>query len=211
MRFDDRTHAGHLLALALAAQAPPTPCTVLGLPRGGVPVAAPIARRLGAPLDVLVVRKLGFPGREEFAMGALASGGVRVMSEAAKVFEPPTEAELQAAIRRETAELQRREALYRAGRPPLVLTGRCALLVDDGLATGATMRAAVRAARHCGAREVRVAVPVASREAMALLRTEADDVFSLQVPEDFYAVGAWYRDFDQTTDEEVLRLLSGSA
>jgi putative phosphoribosyl transferase len=171
-----------------------------------VPVAAPVAKRLHAPLDVLVVRKLGHPGQEEFALGAIASGGVRVMGEPTG-SRPVSAQELDAVVEREQAELLRRERAYRGAKPPLRLQGRHVVLVDDGLATGATMMAAVRAARAGDARRITVAVPVASQEALAAVAALADDVICLRVPEPFHAVGLWYRDFDQTSDAEVLRLL----
>jgi len=208
--FGDRREAGRTLARALAAWRGRGDVTVLGLPRGGVPVAYEVARALGAPLDVMVVRKLGFPGHEEYAMGAIAADGVRVMRPEVADYGVPAAA-IDAVVARESAELARREAAYRAGRPPLDLAGRVALLVDDGLATGATMRAAVRSARHRRAARVVVAVPVASREACADLQSEADEVVCAMTPERFRAVGLWYRDFDPTEDDEVNALLAEAA
>jgi predicted phosphoribosyltransferase len=176
---------------------------VLALPRGGAQVGYEVARALGAPLDVLVVRKLGVPGHAELAMGAIASGGTRVLND--EILEllhiPPRIVELVATM--EAREVERRERLYRDGRPALELRGRVVLLVDDGLATGATMRAAILAARRQGAARVIVAVPVAAREACAELRVEADEVVCSATPEPFVAVGLWYEDFSATTDEQV--------
>ena len=176
MEFKDRRDAGRKLAAALAGWRGQPGLLVLGLPRGGVPVAWEIAHALGAPLDVLVVRKLGYPGQEEYAMGAIASGGVRFMDESVLAW-PVSAAEVEAVVAREQAELARRERLYRGERPPLALGGRVLLLVDDGLATGATMRAAVMAARAGRPQRIVVAVPVASREAVQSVGTVADEVF----------------------------------
>ncbi|VTU19707.1 Putative phosphoribosyl transferasec/MT0597 [Variovorax sp. PBL-H6] len=208
MEFKDRYEAGRMLASALEAYRGQSDVVVLALPRGGVPVAWEVARALQASLDVLVVRKLGFPGQEELAMGAIGPGGVRVMSDVPPMW-PVSEAEVQQVIEREQAELARRERLYRGERPPLALTGRVVLLVDDGLATGATMHAAVLAVRAMQAQRIVVAVPVGSREAVQLLNTVADEVVCAHVPEPFRAVGIWYEDFGQTSDEEVRRLLQG--
>jgi predicted phosphoribosyltransferase len=181
--------------------------TVLGLVRGGVPVAATVADRLGAPLDVLVVRKLGLPQAPEVAFGALGPGGVQVLNpDLAERLPPERIAEV---VRRETAELERRERLYRRGRPPLSLDGRTAVIVDDGLATGATARAAAAVARRLGARRVVVAVPVGSSDAYAALVAEADEVVCPQRPDDFGAVSRYYDDFHEVSDEEVTATLSG--
>jgi predicted phosphoribosyltransferase len=184
---------------------------VLALPRGGIHVGYEVSRALNAPLDVLVVRKLGVPGHAELAMGAIASGGTRVLNE--EILEllhiPPRIVELVATM--EGREVERREQLYRAGRPALDVRGRAALLVDDGLATGATMRAAIRAARRQGASRVVVAVPVAAREACGELRAEADDLVCSATPEPFVAVGLWYEDFSPTTDEDVRAILERAA
>jgi len=205
MSFDDRAHAGRELAQALLAWRGRPEVLVLALPRGGVPVAAPIADALGAPLDVLVVRKLGHPAHAEFAVGAIGAGGVRVVTQAnASGVDPMA---LEAVVRREAAELARREALYRPGCAPLALGGRCVILVDDGLATGATMRAAIEVARAAGAARIVVAAPVAARAAVDDLRTLASEVVVLRTPEPFRAVGQGYRDFEQTTDDEVRDLL----
>ena len=207
MEFRDRRDAGRALAKALAAWRGRSDVVVLALPRGGVPVAWEVAQFLSAPLDVLVVRKLGFPGQEEFAMGAIASGGVRVMSQLPGHWPPVSEQAVEAVIARETEELARREDLYRGQRAPLALAGRVVILVDDGLATGATMHAAVLAARAAHPQCIVVAVPVASREAVQLLGAVADEVVSVFTPEHFRSVGLWYADFAQTSDEEVRALL----
>jgi len=207
MKFKDRHDAGRRLAKALDAWRGRSDVLVLALPRGGVPVAWEVARALGAPLDVLVVRKLGFPGQEEFAMGAIASGGIRVMSETEGTW-PVSERQLEAIVARELAELERRERRYRAGRPPLKMADRVLVLVDDGLATGATMSAAVQAARTANPKRIVVAVPVASVEAVQSVGVLADEVLCSYTPEHFRAVGLWYEDFAQTSDEEVDQLLS---
>ena len=206
MEFKDRRDAGRKLANALGAWRGRTDVLVLGLPRGGVPVAWEVAQSLGAPLDVLVVRKLGFPGQEEFAMGAIASGGVRVMGDMDGGW-PVSERAVEAVVAREQAELVRRERLYRDDRAPLALAGKVLLLIDDGLATGATMCAAVKAARMGRPERIVVAVPVASREAVQSVGTLADEVVCVSTPEHFRAVGLWYEDFGQTGDEEVCELL----
>ena len=205
MRYDNRQQAGQRLAQALSAWRGRQDLIVLALPRGGVPVAAEVARFLGAPLDVLVVRKLGHPGQEEYAMGAIASGGVQVRAEPGDW--PVTPSVLEEIVQREQVELRRRERSYRGDRPAPSLQGRPVLLVDDGLATGATMSAAVQAVRMQAPSRIGVAVPVASREALASVGALADEVICPLVPESFHAVGLWYRDFDQTGDEEVRRLL----
>ncbi|HEY3186334.1 MAG TPA: phosphoribosyltransferase [Solirubrobacteraceae bacterium] len=206
--FRDRREAGRLLAEQLRGHAGRDDVLVLGLPRGGVPVAFELARALDAPLDVFVVRKLGLPGREELALGAIASGGTRVVN--APVVEalgisPETIAEIEG---RERRELDRRERAYRGGRPPPDLAGRTVILVDDGLATGSTMRAAVQAARHHDPAKVVVAVPVASPDTCDDLRREADELLCLLAVRPLCAVGVWYEDFSQTTDDEVRALLA---
>ena len=207
--FRNRRHAGQVLAGHLGAYAARPGTIVLGLPRGGVPVAWEVARALQAPLDVAVVRKLGLPGHEEHAMGAIAAGGVRVMTGAADDWGVSAAA-FDAVVARETAELVRREAAYRGGRPPPVLAGRTVILVDDGLATGATMRAAVRAARLQAPARIVVAVPVAARTSCAGLRAEADEVVCAMTPAHFHAVGQWYDDFEATSDDEVRALLAAA-
>jgi len=209
-RYQDRRHAGRVLAEALRKYAGRRDVVVLALPRGGVPVAYEVATRLGAPLDVFVVRKLGVPGHEEYAMGAIASGGAIVLDRAAiQGLGVPLSA-VEAAIAREQAELARREELYRGGRPPLDVTGKVAILIDDGLATGSTMRAAVAGLRERGARSIVVAVPIASPETCQELAGEVDEVVCAATPEPFIAVGLWYENFEQTSDEEVRQLLQAA-
>jgi predicted phosphoribosyltransferase len=184
---------------------------VLALPRGGVPVGYEVAQALGAPMDVFVVRKLGMPGHPELAMGAIATGGVRVMNDEVVTWYQPSAAAIDAVTRAELLELERRERAYRDGRPRLPVEGRTVILVDDGLATGSTMRAAVLAMRRLRPARVIVAVPVGARETCEALRDVADEVVCPLVPEPFSAVGLWYVDFSQTTDEEVRQLLSARA
>ena len=209
--YTDRELAGQRLGAALRARPLGPHVVVVGLPRGGVPLAYEVAHTLQAPLDVLPVRKLGLPGEPELAFGAVAPGGVVVVDPGLRLRWRGREQELKDIERRELAELARREQLYRRGLPPLALQGKTAVLVDDGLATGATMLAAVRSARQAGASRIVCAAPVGSREAAALLRGEADDVVLLQVPDDFLSVGQWYERFDQVPDEQVQRLLSRAA
>jgi predicted phosphoribosyltransferase len=209
-RFRDRRDAGQWLAADLHAYAGRTDVIVLALPRGGVPVAYEVAATLGAPLDVFVVRKLGLPGHEELAMGALASGGVRVLDEELIRLARVTPAEVSRVTTAEQAELERRERRYRGDRPFPDLRGKTAVLVDDGLATGSSMRAAVTALRVEAPTRIVVAVPVAAAETRDALRTLADDVICAVTPEPFHAVGLWYDDFSQTTDDEVRELLERS-
>ena len=206
-RFRDRAEAGRLLGERLSQYGRSSDVVVLGLPRGGVPVARQVARALGAPLDVFLVRKLGFPGHPELAMGAIASGGIRVLNEELVRELRLTDELIGRVAEREEAELRRREQAYRGDRPPPDLRGRTVVLVDDGLATGATMRAAVEAARSQGPRSVVVAVPVAPRHALRELRDEVDDLVWLLAPDPFHAVGLWYEDFREIPDDEVPRLL----
>jgi predicted phosphoribosyltransferase len=207
-RFAGRRHAGRELALLLSRYAHRQDVVVLGLPRGGMPVAFEVAQALGAPLDVFLVRKLGVPGHEELAMGAIASGGVTVLNhdviEAVGISRP----EIDGVAARERAELERHELSYREGRPALDVRGRVGILVDDGLATGATMRAAISALRNRAAGSTVVAVPTAPRETCAALQAEADEVICAMTPDPFMAVGLWYRDFSPTADEEVRSLLA---
>ena len=206
-RFRGRVEAGRLLGERVARQLDPGDAVVLGLPRGGVPVARQVARALGAPLDVFLVRKLGFPGQPELAMGAIASGGVRVLNEEI-VRELRLEDQLiDRVAEREADELRRRELAYRGDRPPLDLPGRTVVLVDDGLATGATMRAAVEGVRAQGPRTVVVAVPTASAHSVRELRGLVDELVALMEPEPFHAVGLWFEDFSEVSDDEVRRLL----
>lgn len=206
MRFSNREDAGRQLANLVEGQVGPG-AIVLALPRGGVPVAAEVAQRLRAPLDVLLVRKLGVPGHEELAMGAIASGGVRVFNEDLLARLNIDPAGVEQVQQDELRELQRRERLYRGDRPLPVLEGREVVLVDDGLATGASMRAALMALRQYRPRRIIVAVPVAPPETVAELEDEADQVICLLAPDAFFSVGAWYDDFTQTTDDEVRALL----
>jgi predicted phosphoribosyltransferase len=206
-RYGNRAEAGRALASALGKYAGRSDLVVIGLPRGGVPVAYEVAQALGAPLDVFIVRKLGTPGQEELAMGAIATGGVRVLNQEVISALGIDRLEVNAVASRELAEITRREELYRGGRPRPDLRGRTVIVVDDGLATGSTMRAAVQALRQHAPREIVVAVPVGSVEACELLEQEADKLVCLVRPEFFLAVGAWFEDFTQTTDQEVKELL----
>jgi len=210
-RFADRRAAGKLLGQAVAALRIPAPVTVLGLPRGGVPVAFEVANALDAPLDVLGVRKIGMPGQPELAIGAIAVGGIIVHEARATPFlgtVRPSFPELAAA---ERGELRRRENFYRHGLPPIDVVGCNVVLVDDGLATGATMVAAIRAARRLGAAAVIAAAPVASPEAARRVADEADQVAILEKPEILFAVGEWYHEFPQLEDMEVCGLLARAA
>jgi putative phosphoribosyl transferase len=206
--FADRAEAGRALAEELASRPWPPQSVVLGLPRGGVPVANEIAQALGLPLDVLVVRKLGLPWQPELAMGAIASGGAVVVNEDVLRYLPASSDAFEAVRAQEQKELERRERDYRGDRPPLAVLGRTAIVVDDGLATGATMEAAVRSLRALGAERVVVAVPVASPEARDRVAALAHEVVCLEAPTYFSAVGQWYRDFGQTSDDEVRALLA---
>ena len=207
-RFRNRTDAGRQLAEKLAAYTNRPGVLVLALPRGGVPVGFEVARALGAPLDVFLVRKLGVPGYEELAMGAVATGGVRVLNDEIVRGLGISEHEIDAAAARELQELARRQRLYRGDRPLPDVAGRTVILVDDGLATGATMRAAIQALRQQQPARIVVAVPTASPDTCEALKAEADDVVCAMTPEPFLAVGHWYEDFTQTTDDEVRELLA---
>ena len=207
-RFRNRTDAGRQLAEKLAAYANRPGVLVLALPRGGVPVGFEVAQELGAPLDVFLVRKLGVPGYEELAMGAVATGGVRVLNDEIVRGLGISEHEIDAAAARELQELARRQRLYRGDRPPPDIAGRTVIVVDDGLATGATMRAAIQALRQQQPARIVVAVPTASPDTCEALKAEADDVVCAMTPEPFLAVGHWYEDFTQTTDDEVRELLA---
>jgi predicted phosphoribosyltransferase len=208
--FTDRHHAGRVLASALAKYRGRRDVVVLALPRGGVPVAYEVARTFDLPLDVFVVRKLGVPGNEELAMGALASGGVCVLnSEVVRTFAIANESILDA-VRAENRELGRRDRTYRGDRTPVDVSGKVVILIDDGLATGSTMRVAVRALRQKNPARVVAAVPVAAPETCSEMSEEADDMVCAVTPESFYAVGQWYQDFSQTSDEEVRHLLDAA-
>lgn len=209
--FRDRIEAGRILGQRVRSAVPESDAVVLALPRGGVPVGFEVAQSLHADLDIFLVRKLGVPGHEELAMGAIASGGVRVLNDTlvGRLGLPSTLIETVAA--KEQQELARREALYRQDRPPIPLNGRTAILVDDGLATGATMLAAARALGKQRPKRIVVAVPVAAPEACEEFQAHVDQVICAFTPRPFYAVGAWYEDFSQTSDAEVRELLERAA
>jgi predicted phosphoribosyltransferase len=207
MRFRDRAEAGRVLAEELATYADRDDVLVLALPRGGVPVGYQVARGLGVPLDVFLVRKLGVPGYEELAMGAIASGGVTVLNQAViRALEIPEEMIAESSAR-EQDELRRRERAYRGDRPPVSVGGKVVILVDDGLATGSSMRAAIAALRRLGPSRIVVAVPTSAASTCEEMRALADECVCAMTPEPFHAVGLWYDDFSQTTDEEVCNLL----
>jgi len=210
-RFHDRSEAGRVLAEKLSDYADAPDVLVLALPRGGVPVAYEVARALRAPLDVFVVRKLGVPEHEELAMGAIASGGVRVVNDHVVRMLNIPDAAVDRVAALEGAELRRRERAYRGDRPPPSVRGRRVILIDDGLATGSTMRAAAAALRRQEPAEIVVAVPVSAEETCDEFRTEVDRVICAMTPEPFRAVGMWYEDFSQTTDAEVHELLDRAA
>jgi putative phosphoribosyl transferase len=207
VRFADRRDAGRRLAARLERYRGRDDVVVLGLPRGGVPVAAEVAAALDAPLDVFVVRKLGVPGHEELAMGAIASGGVGVLNDDVVRSVGVREDELRAVAARERETLEAQERAYRGDAPGVDVHGRTVILVDDGLATGATMRAGIRALRGLGAAAIVVAVPTAPRETCEALTREVEDVVCASTPEPFTAVGIWYRDFRPVSDEQVRELL----
>ena len=209
MIFADRIHAGERLAKDLADLAG-SDCVVLAIPRGGVIVGEVIARELGAPLDVVVPRKIGAPGNPELAIGAVAPG-IRVLDPRMIGALGVTDRYLEREIAQQEAEIERRQHAYRGGRPPQPVEGRVAIVVDDGVATGSTAVAALRWARERGAERVVLAVPVAPPQSLERLRAEADEVVVLETPQPFLAVGEWYRDFDQTTDEQVVSALARSA
>jgi len=205
--FRDRRDAGRKLAQKLIAYVGRTDVIVLALPRGGVPVAYEVALALHAPLDIFIVRKLGLPGHEELAIGAIASGGARVLNEDIIQYLRISEAIIEVIAQRELQELQRRERAYRGERPPLEVKGRTIILIDDGLATGASMRAAVAGLRIHHPAQIVIAVPTAAPETCEALEPEVDQMICATTPEPFYGVGRWYEDFSQTTDEEVRTLL----
>ena len=211
MRFRNRSESGQLLALELGHYAKRNDVLILALPRGGVPVGYELSCVLHAPLDILVVRKLGVPGHEEMAMGAIASGGIRLLNQnliSRLGISPGSIAEIE---RREEAELERREVSYRGMRPPQDVTEKTVILADDGIATGSTMMAAIASLKERGVCRIVVAAPVAPPSVIAILGTLADEVVCVLRPEDFRGVGWWYDDFSQTSDEEVRRLLATEA
>jgi putative phosphoribosyl transferase len=212
-RFQNRVEAGQLLAEELKEYANRSDVLVLALPRGGVPVGYEVAKALHAPLDVLIVRKLGVPGQEELAMGAIAGGGVRVMNEDVLPFLSISEKEVEEVVTREQMELERREKLYRGDRPAPEITGKTVILVDDGIATGTSMRSAVEVLSRQRPAKLIIAVPVAASSTCEEFNRPADQetCICLQTPEPFYAVGLWYEDFSQTTDHEVRDLLDAAA
>ncbi len=207
MKFRDRIEAGQRLAARLTKYANRADVLVLALPRGGVPVGYEVAQELNAPLDVFVVRKLGVPGHEELAMGAIASGGVRVLNRSVVEGLNIPEHVIDAAAARELHELERRERAYRDDRPAPEVQGRTVILVDDGIATGSTMRAAVEALRQLAASHIVVATPTAALSTVREMRPDVDELVAVMTPADFAGVGQWYEDFSQTTDEEVRDLL----
>jgi predicted phosphoribosyltransferase len=209
--FKDRRDAGKQLAQELSAYAGRSDVIVLALPRGGVPVAYEVARALNTPLDIFIVRKLGLPGHEELAIGAIASGGIRVLNhDIVQALKIP-QTMIDTVTRQELQELERRERAYRGDRPPPEVRGRTVILIDDGLATGASMRAAVAALRAQNPARIVVAVPTAAPETCAAFESEVDEIVCAMTPEPFYGVGRWYEDFSQTTDEEVRALLEEAA
>jgi predicted phosphoribosyltransferase len=206
-RFADRVEAGRELVAGLHEYAGRDDVVVLALPRGGVPVAFEVARELGGPLDVVLVRKLGLPGQPELAMGAIASGGVRVLNDEVVRATGVSPEEIEEVAAREGEELSRRERLYRGERPPPTIEGKAVILVDDGLATGSTMLAAIRALRRQRPARIVAAAPIAPPETCEELRGEADDVVCARTPEPFLAIGAWYERFPQVSDDEIRDLL----
>ena len=209
-RFRDRREAGRLLAGKLANYAGQPGLLVLGLPRGGVPVASELAKGLRAGLDVFLVRKLGVPGHEELAMGAISTGGVRALNrEVIDLLRIPDDV-IEAVARREQKELERREKAYRDGRPPPSVRGRTVIVVDDGIATGSTMRAAIMALKEQEAGRIVVATPTAALETAVEIKRQVDEFVALMTPAEFHSVGEWYESFNQTTDEEVRAALQSA-
>ncbi|QBQ53140.1 phosphoribosyltransferase [Nitrosococcus wardiae] len=206
--FKNRVEAGRLLADALKPYAGRTDVLILALPRGGLPVAFEVAQVLAAPLDLMLVRKLGVPGQEELAMGAIASGGITYLNQDLAESLRISDSAIDGVASREKKELERREQAYRGHRPIPEVRNRCVILIDDGLATGATMRAAVLALRQRQPGRIVIGVPVAPADTVENLRAEADEVICLATPEPFLAIGKWYEDFSQTSDEEVRDLLT---
>jgi len=211
IRFRNRAEAGSLLAQKLERYKDMAGVLVLGLPRGGVPVANAVAVALNAPLDMILVRKLGVPGQEELAMGAIASNGIQILNDPIIQYMGIPESEVEAVIKRETQELRRREREYRGVRPPVEIPGKIVIVVDDGLATGSTMKAAIAALRSQNPARIIVAVPTASPETCQELKSTADEIVCAITPEPFYAVGFSYEDFEQTTDSEVRALIQTAA
>ena len=211
MRFRNRSDAGRQLASQLAAYAGRPALVVLALPRGGLPVAFEVARKLRAPLDIFLVRKLGVPGAKELAMGAIAENGVCFLDRRIVAMEGVSDAEIEQVIAEEKRELARRVQQYRGNRSPLALSGQTVIVVDDGLATGSTMRAAIAGLKHYQPARIVVAVPVGSSSSCRALRTEVDELVCPLESDDFYAVGQWYDDFRQVTDEEVVAVLNKTA
>lgn len=211
LSFEDRTEAGRILGSRLSAYAGRDDVLVLGLPRGGVPVAFEVARALKAPLDVLVVRKLGTPWNRELGMGAIAPGGVQILDLSIVKELCVTDEAIGEVAAAELEELERREHLYRSGRPPLSVAGKTVILVDDGIATGSSILAGIAALRRQQAERIVVAIPVAPATACSAIRMEADEVVSVAEPEMFFAVSQWYSDFSQTSDDDVRRLLEQAA
>ena len=210
MLYRDRNHAGRVLAKELQGYAGRPDVLVLGLPRGGVPVAYEVARALGVPMDLFIVRKLGAPGQPELAVGAIASGGVRVLNSDIVRVLGISERQIEELTAHEQQEIEKRERLYRGDRPPIAVSGLTVILVDDGLATGSTMRAAAAALRHANPAKIVVAVPVAAEATCEVIAAEVDQVVCAATPAPFYAVGQWYEQFTQTTDEEVRELLASA-
>jgi putative phosphoribosyl transferase len=207
-RFRNRQEAGQLLALDLAHYADRKDCVVLALPRGGVPVAHELSQALRLPLDILVVRKLGVPGHEELAMGAIASGGIRIINPHTLSALGISSGALAEVERRELIEMERRERIYRGNKAPLEVSEKTVILVDDGIATGATIRAAIASLHQRGARKIVVASPVAPESVVISLSNVAEEIVCVLKPRDFGGVGWWYEDFSQTTDEEVRHMLN---
>jgi putative phosphoribosyl transferase len=205
--YTDRQSAGIELAARLARLKGRTDVVVLALPRGGVPVAHEVARALNAPLDVLIVRKLGVPGRPELAMGAIAPGNVLILDPEVLAWYRVPQAAIDAVVRAERGEMDRREQTYREGRVPVALNNRVVVLIDDGLATGSTMKAAVQSVRASAPAQIVVAVPVGAPDTCRQFATLVEEVVCARTPEPFFSVGQWYRDFEQTTDQEVRELL----
>jgi len=207
-RFSDRREAGRVLAERLKDYKDRADVLVLALPRGGVPVACEVAQELHAPLDVFIVRKLGVPGHEELAMGAIASGGVRVLNDEVVARLGLPQSAIDRVAQRELRELERRQREYRGDQPPPDVRGNTIILIDDGLATGSTMRAAALALRRLKPAKIVIAVPAAAPETCEAFRDEVDEIICAITPDPFYAVGVWYEDFSQTSDEEVRELLA---